>query len=157
LNKDREPYLPDLYGGSMPAQVVALPGGDAVQIYPTKPPRYTLADALHPFLQADVFVLKYPTFAVTELDGKYEISGVPVGDLTVSAVLPVTMQTASKDVKVVADQAVEVNLEIPYPGRTAPAGSASTAGSAAAPTSTASARAGGNAKLKAPVRAATPH
>jgi hypothetical protein len=62
-----------------------------------------------------VFVLKYPTFAVTGLDGKYEITGVPVGEVTVSALLPVVMQSAqATNVKVEADKVTEVNLEITF-------------------------------------------
>jgi hypothetical protein len=114
-SKDREPYLPDLLGGSMPAQLVLMPGAkDPVTLYPVKVGRYGLADTLHPGMFADVFVIKFPTFAVTGLDGRYEISGIPVGEVTVNALLPATMVVAEKKVKVVADQATEVNLEIAF-------------------------------------------
>jgi hypothetical protein len=113
-SKDSEPYLPDLIGGSMPAQMVAIPGREPVTLYPMKVGRYGLGDTLHPFSFADVFVIKYPTFAVTGLDGKYEITGVPVGEVTVTAVLPITMRTAEKKVKVEPDRAILVDLEIPF-------------------------------------------
>jgi len=113
-SKDSEPYLPDLLGGSMPAQMVAIPGREPVNLYPMKVGRYGLGDTLHPFSFADVFVIKYPTFAVTGLDGKYEITGIPVGEVTVTAVLPVTMRTAEKKIKIEPDRAVLVDLEIPF-------------------------------------------
>jgi len=113
-SKDREPYLPEFLGGSMPAQMVAIPGGDPVSLYPMKVGRYGLGDTLHPFSFADIFVIKFPTFAVTGLDGKFEITGVPVGEVTVSAVLPVTMRTAEKKVKVEPDRAILVDLEITF-------------------------------------------
>jgi hypothetical protein len=114
-SKDREPYLPDLLGGSMPAQLVVMPNAkDPVSLYPMKVGRFGLADSLHPFMLAEVYVVKFPTFAVTGLDGKYEISGVPVGEVTVNALLPATMVVAEKKVKVSADQAVVVDLEIVF-------------------------------------------
>ena len=113
-SKDSEPYLPDLLGGSMPAQMVAIPGREPVNLYPMKVGRYGLGDTLHPFSFADVFVIKYPTFAVTGLDGKYEITGIPVGEVTVTAVLPITMRTAEKKVKIEADRAILVDLVIPF-------------------------------------------
>lgn len=113
-SKDKEPYLPDLLGGTMPAQMVAIPGREPVTLYPMKVGRYGLADTLHPFMFADVFVIKFPTFAVTGPDGKFEITGVPVGEVTVSAVLPITMQTAEKKVKIEADRAILVDLEIRF-------------------------------------------
>jgi hypothetical protein len=114
-SKDREPYLPDLLGGSMPAQLVVIPGAkDPVTLWPSKVGRYGLADSLHPHMFADVFVVKFPTFAVTGLDGKYEITGVPVGEVTVNALLPATMVIAEKKVQIAPDQAVEVNLEIAF-------------------------------------------
>jgi hypothetical protein len=113
-SKDREPYLPELLAGSMPAQMVAIPGGDPVNLYPMKVGRYGLGDTLHPFSFADIFVVKFPTFAVTGLDGKYEITGVPVGEVTVSAVLPITMRTAEKKAKVEPDRTILVDLEIVF-------------------------------------------
>ncbi len=114
VSKDREPYLPDLLGGSMPAQLVVMPGKPPTQLFPLKVGRYGLADSLHPFMFADIFAIKFPTFAVTGLDGKYEITGIPVGEVMLNAVLPATMVTAEKKVKIEADQTITVDLEIAF-------------------------------------------
>lgn len=113
-SKDGEAYVPKLMGGQMRADMIAVPGGSAVKLYPHVPGRFTLIDQMHLFMTADVFVLKYSTFDVTGLDGKYEITGVPVGDVSVNALLPAVMATAQKKVKVEAGKAVEVNLEIEF-------------------------------------------
>ena len=50
---------------------------------------YRLVDEMaRPFMKAWVFVLHYSTHAVTGLDGHYEIQGIPVGEVEVSALLP---------------------------------------------------------------------
>ncbi len=113
-SKDGEAYVPKLMGGQMRADMIAVPGGSAVKLYPHVPGRYTLIDQMHLFMTADVFVLKYATFDVTDLDGKFEITGIPVGEVSVNALLPVTMATAQKKVKVEEGKSVELNLELAF-------------------------------------------
>jgi len=136
FSKDGEPYLPRLVGARMPAQIVAVPGGDGVQLYPVKVGHYLLTDTIHPFMQADVYVLKFPTLAVTGLDGKFEISGIPVGEVTVSAFLPAIFQTAEKKLRIAENQTAVVDLELSY--EASKAGDAGT--SLAAPSAAASTR-----------------
>src|SRR5690606_12335929 len=100
LNKDGRGYLPRLAGSSQVAQLVAIPGGAPVKLYPSRPGRYVLADSMRPFLTAEVFALKYATFDVTGLDGGYRIERIPPGEVTLTAFLPATLQTAQKRVKV---------------------------------------------------------
>lgn len=114
LSKDGEPYVPKLLGGQMRADMIAVPGGSAVKLYPHVPGRYTLIDQMHLFMTADVFVLKYATFDVTGLDGKYEISGIPVGEVSVNALLPSIMATTQKKVKIEEGKTVELNLELEF-------------------------------------------
>jgi hypothetical protein len=113
-SKDGEPYVPKLMGGQMRADMIAVPGGSAVKLYPHVPGRYTLIDQMHLFMVADVFVLKYATFDVTGLDGKYEITGIPVGEVSVNALLPVTMATTQKKVKIEEGKSVELDLELTF-------------------------------------------
>ena len=113
-SKDGEAYVPKLMGGQMRADMIAVPGGSAVKLYPHIPGRYTLIDQMHLFMTADVFVLKYSTFDITGLDGKFEITGVPVGEVAVNALLPITVATTQKKVKVEADKVTEVNLELTF-------------------------------------------
>lgn len=123
-------YAPKLVGAHMPAQMFVMPHGDPVQLYPEQPGRYLLVDSSHPFSSADVLVVKYPTFDVTGLDGRFEITGVPTGKLTLGAVLPAIRQAVQRPVEVVKDRVTEVELQIPFDKSTVqPAASAKPTGS----------------------------
>jgi hypothetical protein len=111
---DMETYAPRLVGARMPAQMFAIPRSDAVELYPPQPGRYLLADSSHPFTTAEVLVVKYPTFDVTGLDGRFEITGVPTGKLTLGAILPAIVRAIEQPVEVEADAVTEVELEIPF-------------------------------------------
>jgi hypothetical protein len=80
--------------------------------------RFLLVDQMNDFMAADVFAFKYPTATVTSLDGKFEITGIPVGKAKLSALLPATNQSAQKEITIVADKTIEVNLEINYDKKT---------------------------------------
>ncbi len=110
---DGMPYLPKLAGSGQTAVIAAIPGGDAVKIYPDRPAaHFHLVDIGKEFIKADVFVLKYATFDVTGLDGKFRIERVPVGKVKVGAVMPSTFLTAEKSIDVEAGKEVVVDLEI---------------------------------------------
>jgi hypothetical protein len=94
-------YMPYLDGGNFRAIMVAIPGGDPVKLYPQQVGHYMLRDELpKEFLVADVFVLKYATTDVTGLDGHYEVPGIPVGKVKVTAYLPVLAKTVEKDIEI---------------------------------------------------------
>ena len=114
LAKDRRPYVPELVGGRMPAQIIAMPGGAASSLYPTSPGRYVLIDSMRIFATAEVYVLKYPTHAVTGLDGRYEITGIPPGELTLSAFSPQTGETVEKKLTLAGGQTMDLDLELPF-------------------------------------------
>lgn len=96
-----ESYMPYLDGGTARAVMVAVPRGDAVRLYPPKPGHYMIRDQLpKPFLTADVFVLKYPTHDVTDMDGIYEIAGIPVGKVTVVAYLPALNDEVKQEIEI---------------------------------------------------------
>lgn len=113
-NRGREALAPELLGARQAALVVAMPGGDAVKLFPPRVGQYALVDTVHEFMRADVFVLKYPTVAVTGLDGKFQIGGIPTGEVLVSGYLPALKKTASQRVKVGAGEVVTVDLTIPF-------------------------------------------
>jgi hypothetical protein len=125
LNKGGEAFMPDLRGARSAAIMVAVPGGDAVKLFPDRVGQYELVDRSQNYARADVFVLKYPTTAVTGIDGKFTISAIPVGEVTVSALLPATGQTAQKRVTIVAGETVNVDFELPWKAESSPAPSAS--------------------------------
>lgn len=113
-SRDSRPYVPELLGAKAKAQLVALPRGDAIHLYPPQPGRYQLVDSMRLFMLADVLVVKFPTHAVTGLDGKFVIPQVPVGKVKLSALLPATMLEVDKEVEVHAGERVEVALTIPF-------------------------------------------
>jgi hypothetical protein len=139
VSKDREAYVPNLLGSHMKAQLLALPGGVGSTVYPPEPGHYVLTDDIKLFMMADVFVVKFSTYDVTGLDGKYEISGIPTGKARISALLPATGAVVEKDIEIKAGAPLELALEIPFDAkamearRLAALASASAAASAAPP------------------------
>lgn len=118
-NRGSEAVVPSLSGTPQAALVVAFPGGDSVKLFPTHPGEFLLQDQTHPFATARVFVLKYPTTAVTGIDGTFEIADIPAGDAVVSAYLPTTQGRASSPVKVVAGEVTSVELTIHFDAKAA--------------------------------------
>jgi hypothetical protein len=113
-SRDSRPYVPDLMGAKLKAQLVAVPRGDAIHLYPEQPGRYQLTDSMRLFMLADVVVVKFPTHAVTGVDGRYVIPRVPVGKVKVSALLPATMVQQEKEVEVHAGELVDVPLTLAF-------------------------------------------
>jgi hypothetical protein len=119
-------FLPTLLGAEHPAQIVAVPRGDAVRLYPLRVGHYVLADGMdRTWMYADVFVLKYATHAVTGLDGHFRVSGLPVGKAKVSAYLPaidaalhpdfgIANPTVEREVEIKADKPTIVDFVLPY-------------------------------------------
>jgi hypothetical protein len=114
VSKDRRPYVPELMGGRMPAQIIAMPGGAASNLYPANPGRYVLVDSMRIFATAEVYVLKYPTHAVTGTDGRYEITAIPAGDVTVNAFSPQTGESAEKKLSLAAGEIRELDFDLPF-------------------------------------------
>ncbi|MEI9936801.1 MAG: hypothetical protein WDO69_06225 [Pseudomonadota bacterium] len=113
-SRDSRPYVPDLMGARLKAQLVALPRGEAIHLYPEQPGRYQLTDSMRLFMLAEVLVVKFPTHAVTGLDGRYVVPRVPVGKVKVSALLPATMVQSEKEVEVHAGELVDVPLTLTF-------------------------------------------
>ncbi len=113
---DKDTYIPELLGEHGQPQLVAVPGNKtASSLYPTHVGRYVLIDDLKLFMTADVFVVKFATHAVTGLDGRFEITGVPVGPVRVNALLPATAATGERKVTVEANKPTEeILFELPF-------------------------------------------
>jgi hypothetical protein len=123
----RETYLPKLLGATMPAQMAAMPGGDPVKLYPTQVGHYALSDdGNHAWMYTDVFVVPFPTHAITGLDGRYRIAGIPAGKpVRISMYAPIidaqlhpdhgiASVTQERDVEVKAGETVRVDFTIAY-------------------------------------------
>ena len=113
-SRDSRPYVPDLMGARLKAQLVALPRGEAIHLYPEQPGRYVLTDSMRLFMMAEVLVVKFPTHAVTGLDGRFTIPRVPVGKVKLSALLAATSAQAEKEVEVHAGELLEVPLTLSF-------------------------------------------
>lgn len=109
LVKDRRAYVPELRGGRLDVQLIAMPGTNGT-LFPEAPGRYVLIDSMRIFAQADTLVVKYATFDVTGLDGKFEIPRVPVGKVQVNAILPAAFITSEKTL--VLEQGKDATLDI---------------------------------------------
>jgi hypothetical protein len=111
----REPYLPDLLGANLPAKLLAIPRGDAVRLYPLEVGQYQLTELMGKhWMKADVFVVRFSTHAVTGLDGRYRIDGLPVGDVKVSAFLPAINKTVDRTVAVKAGETTKADFVLPF-------------------------------------------
>lgn len=113
-NNGPDAVTPQLVGSRAPALLVALPGGPAMPLPFQGPGEYIMVDRSHPFSQIDVFVLNFPTFAVTGMDGAFMIERVPAGEALISAYLPATGQKIQQAIKVEANQITEINLTIDF-------------------------------------------
>lgn len=113
---DRDTYIPELLGEHGQPQLVATPGNKTPSpLYPTHIGRYVLIDDLKLFMTADVFVVKFATHAVTGLDGRFEIKGVPAGQVHVNALLPATAGGGERTVTVEANKPTdEIVFELPF-------------------------------------------
>jgi hypothetical protein len=113
-NLDAQAYMPRLIGTPSYALRVAMPGGAPVPIFVPKPGQYMLIDQTREFIRADLFVLSYPTFAVTAPDGKFEITGIPVGTVKVTAYAPAIGKVVEQSVEVKAGLASDLALQIEF-------------------------------------------
>ncbi len=114
VSKDREAYVPNLLGSNQKIQLLALPRGGGSLLYPPDIGHYLLTDDIKVFMLADVYVLKYSTHAVTSLDGRYEITGIPPGKVKLNALLPSTGVVVDRVIDVKAGEVIDVPLQIAF-------------------------------------------
>lgn len=114
FNRDGHTYMPRLIGVPSYALRVAMPGGGPVPIFPPSPGRYLLVDETRDYMRSELYVLNYPTIAVTRLDGAFEITGVPAGDAKVTAFSPALGKVHEQRVKIQAGVIQELKFELPF-------------------------------------------
>ncbi len=113
-NDGPRPFNPLLKGSPAAALFVVTPKSDPVTLLPHAPGRFLLEDAAFSYMRAEVFVLKYSTFAVTGLDGRYSIGRIPPGQVKVSALLPTGMLTVEKTVVIKEGETAGLDLELRF-------------------------------------------
>ena len=91
-----------------------MPGGEPIELFPRRVGLYKLVDRSHDFAFVDVYVVPYPTTAITDRDGRFEIDRIPAGKVEVNALLPATGQTIEREVTVKEGAPVEVILEFEF-------------------------------------------
>jgi hypothetical protein len=114
FNRDAQPYMPRLVGTPSYALRVAMPGGPPVPVFAPRPGQYMLVDETRDYMRSDLFVLSYPTFDVTGLDGKFEIGAIPAGKVKVTAYAPALGKVVEQSVEVQAGVERELTFEIAF-------------------------------------------
>jgi hypothetical protein len=113
-NNGGETYTPQLLGLPSQALLLAIPGGEPIDFKPHKLGQYQLIDRTHPFIFTDVFVMRYSTVDVTDIDGKYEIQDLPSGPAELSALLPITGQATTLKIQIPPGGTAHHDLVIEY-------------------------------------------
>jgi hypothetical protein len=116
-NLDNGAFMPRLIGTPSYTLRVAMPGGPPVPIFAPRAGPFVLADQTHEFVRADVYVLNYPTFDVTGLDGRFEITGVPAGAAKVTAFVPAFGKVLEQRVELGAAETEELSFEFAFSER----------------------------------------
>jgi hypothetical protein len=114
FNLDAQAYMPRLVGTPSYALRVAMPGGPAVPVFAPKAGQYTLVDETREYMRSDLFVLGFPTFDVTGLDGQFEIPGIPVGKVRVSAYAPAFGKAIDQTVDIQPNGVTDLTFEIEF-------------------------------------------
>jgi hypothetical protein len=114
FNLDNQAYMPRLVGIPTYALRVAMPGGGPVPIIPPHAGRYMLIDETREYMRSEVYVLNYPTFDVTGLDGEFEITGIPSGSVRVTAFSPALGKVSDQRVEIQAGVTSKVSFELAF-------------------------------------------
>jgi hypothetical protein len=127
-NVDAMPYMPQT-AAKMIVRRLAIKDMSPVPLILTEPAAYGLTWLTGTLPGADVptvtvFVIPNALHTVTGIDGKYRITGVPVGKAHISA-SHLGMDEAGKDVMVEAGKELKLDLTLNYKSATPPAASAS--------------------------------
>jgi hypothetical protein len=114
FNLDGQAYMPRLVGTPTYALRVAMPGGPPVPVFAPKAGQYMLVDETREYMRSDLFVLGFPTFDVTALDGQFEITGIPVGQVRVSAYAPALGKAVEQTVEVRSGTVSDLTFDIEF-------------------------------------------
>jgi hypothetical protein len=113
-SRDNQPYMPRLIGVPSYTLRVAMPGGGPVPVFPPKPGRYLLVEETRDYMRSELYVLNYPTFDVTGLDGAFEITGIPAGDAKVTAFWPALGKVSEQRVNIQSGVTQDLKFEFAF-------------------------------------------
>ncbi|MDP9148488.1 MAG: hypothetical protein M3O36_00890 [Myxococcota bacterium] len=115
-NDSSLPFAPYLEGTLLPAVMIAPPmqSGEPVKIYPPRADYFALRDRMESFVRGDVYVLRHPLHAVSDLRGHFRIGGVPVGKLKVGARHRAVGKEDLKEIEVRPNVVENVELVLDY-------------------------------------------
>jgi len=116
-NADKMPYMPQL-PGKAPVRRLALQGMTPVPMFLTQPGAYGMTWLAGALPGANVpsvmvFVLPNAIHSVTGLDGKFRLTGIPVGKARITA-SHFGMDEAFKDVEIKAGSETKIELTLTY-------------------------------------------
>lgn len=113
-SRDSQPYMPRLIGVPSYTLRVAMPGGGPVPVFPPNPGRYLLVEETRDYMRSELYVLNYPTFDVTGLDGAFEITGIPAGDVKVTAFWPALGKVSEQRIKIQSGVAQDLKFDFAF-------------------------------------------
>jgi hypothetical protein len=116
INQSAVPFAPQIEKEFSPAVMMAPPkaAGEAIKLYPRRAEYSALTDRMAPFMHEDLYVLRQPLHAVTDLAGHYRIDGVPVGKLMVGVRHPGVRAETEAPVEVAANVVRKVDVTLRY-------------------------------------------
>jgi hypothetical protein len=115
-NQSKFPFAPTIANETSPAIMMAAPlgMGDPIRLYPSRPGHQDMRDIMQPYVDQDLYVLRYPLHTVTDVYGHYRIDGVPVGKMNVRALHPTVASEAQHPVDIVANVVAKLDLTLEY-------------------------------------------
>jgi hypothetical protein len=116
-NDSTLPFAPFLEGAAQMPMMIAPPqqrGGEPAKIFPPRADYFPLRDQLQKYVHEDVFVLRQPLHAVTDIQGHFRIDGVPAEKLHIGARLGSLLGEAVTDVDVHPNAVESVDLVLTY-------------------------------------------
>jgi hypothetical protein len=112
-NVAKEFWTPQLEPAPPGLVMMAIPGGDPIQLMPRKVGYYRVVDHDRRYAVVDTYVFRHSLHTVTAVDGTYRIDGVPVGNVKVNTMHPsIDGAEASKDVEIREHAVARVDLEL---------------------------------------------
>ena len=115
-NKDKvhNSYMPHFAGIPSPATMLAIIDRDPVGLFPDHDGMFLLEDMKMPFMHTMLYVLPFPTFSVTGLDGKFKIDGIPTGEAKIHAYSPQLDKSITKDIVIEEGKDLELDFTIEF-------------------------------------------